>query len=95
MSRRVFIKSVLCLVSITQRRVEENRRVRFSEDVVVIEPKDIDLDTFDSEEESGGEEDSVIEQECDEEQAPAEEGAPVRRHALPAWILALKRRKNR
>ncbi|KAM9356653.1 uncharacterized protein ABDE67_004235 [Symphorus nematophorus] len=74
-----------------RRRVEENRRVRFSEEVVTIVPPELDLDASDSEEESGGEEDSVIE-ECEVEQAAVEEVAPARRPALPAWIRALKRR---
>lgn len=78
-----------------QRRVEENRRVHFSEEVLAIEPLEVDLDAAESEEDSEGEEDSVIEQECEVEQAPVEEVAPARRHALPAWILALKRNKKK
>ncbi|XP_010778621.1 uncharacterized protein [Notothenia coriiceps] len=75
-----------------RRRVEENRRVRFSEEVVTIEPPERGLDASNSEEDSGAEEDSVTDQECEEEPAAAaEEEAPARRHALPAWILALKR----
>ncbi|XP_029296963.1 uncharacterized protein LOC115014334 [Cottoperca gobio] len=78
-----------------RRRVEENQRVRFSDEVVIIEPPELHPDATDSEEDSGSEEDSVIEQECDEEQAAIEEvAAPARRHALPAWILALKRRNT-
>ncbi|XP_051274973.1 cyclin-dependent kinase 12 isoform X2 [Dicentrarchus labrax] len=79
-----------------RRRVEENRRVRFSESVMTIEPPELDLDATDSEEDSGADEDSVIEQGCEVEQAVIEEVAPAaRRPALPAWILALKRRKHR
>lgn len=80
-----------------QRRVEENRRVRFSEEVLAIEPLEVDLDSAESENDSEEDEDSVIEQECEGEQAPVEEvaPAPVRRHALPAWILALKRNKKK
>ncbi|KAJ4945716.1 hypothetical protein JOQ06_023395 [Pogonophryne albipinna] len=75
-----------------RRRVEEDRRVRFSEEVVTIEPPEPGPDPSDSEEDSGAEEDSVTDQECEEEPAAAaEEEAPARRHALPAWILALKR----
>ncbi|KAK5897020.1 hypothetical protein CesoFtcFv8_010122 [Champsocephalus esox] len=76
-----------------RRRVEEDRRVRFSEEVVTIEPPEPGPDASDSEEDSGAEEDSVTDQECEEEPAAAaaEEEAPARRHALPAWILALKR----
>lgn len=77
-----------------RRRVEENRRVRFSEDVMTIAPPEPDLDGTDSEEDSETEEDSVIGQECEEEPAPIEEVAPARRPALPAWILALKRRNT-
>lgn len=66
---------------------------------MAIEPQEVDLDAVDSEDDSGAEEDSVVEQECEVEQAPVEEVTPARRHALPAWILALKRkntgRKNR
>lgn len=82
-----------------QRRVEENRRVRFSEQVMTIAPPELELDAADSEEDSGAEEDSVTEQECEVEQVVTGEVAPARRAALPAWIQALKRRnmgrKNR
>lgn len=77
-----------------RRRVEENRRVRFLEEVVAIEPPDLDLDATDSEDDSGAEEDSVTEQECDVGPAAMEEVAPARRPALPAWIQALKRRNT-
>lgn len=77
-----------------RRRVEENRRVRFLEEVVTIEPPELDLDATDSEEDSGADEDSVTEQECDVEPAAMEEAAPARRPALPAWIQALKRRNT-
>lgn len=78
-----------------RRRVEENRRVRFLEEVVTIEPPELDLDATDSEEDSGEDEDSVTEQECDVEPAAMmEEAAPARRPALPAWIQALKRRNT-
>lgn len=77
-----------------RRRVEENRRVHFSEEVQTIAPLELDLDATDSEEDSGAEEDSVTEQECAVEQAAIEEVAPARRPALPAWILALKRRNT-
>uniref|UniRef100_UPI0037E85BA0 uncharacterized protein n=1 Tax=Semicossyphus pulcher TaxID=241346 RepID=UPI0037E85BA0 len=80
-------------VETKRRRVEENRRVRFSEEVHTIAPPELDLYTSDSEEEdSGAEEDSVIE--CEVEQAAMEEVAPARRPALPAWIRALKRRNT-
>ena len=75
-----------------QRRVEENRRVHFSEDVVTILSPGLDLNATYSEEESETEEDSVIELECEVEPALAEEAAPARRPVLPAWILALKRK---
>lgn len=79
-----------------RRRVEENRRVHFSENVVTIAPPELNMETTDSEEESGAEEDSVTEQECEVEQAAAavEEVALARRPALPAWIKALKRRNT-
>ncbi|XP_041653939.1 uncharacterized protein zgc:113229 [Cheilinus undulatus] len=87
-------------VETKRRRVEENRRVRFSEEVQTIPPPELDLELSGSEEDdSGADEDSVIEQECDKEQTAMEQVAPTRRAALPAWILALKRkntgRKNR
>ncbi|KAM9741834.1 uncharacterized protein ACNS7B_012785 isoform 2-T2 [Menidia menidia] len=75
-----------------RRRVEEKRRVHFSEEVVTILAPELDLITTDSEEESGTEEDSVLEQECEVEQTVTEEMAPARRLALPAWMLALKRK---
>ncbi|TKS72323.1 hypothetical protein D9C73_006397 [Collichthys lucidus] len=77
-----------------RRRVEENRRVRFSEEVLAIDPPELDLDATDSEKDSGSEDDSVIEQECEVEQPVMEEVSPSRRPALPAWILALKRRNT-
>lgn len=78
-----------------QRRVEENRRVRFAEEVVTIESPYMDLDYSDSEEDSlATDEDSVTEQECDVHQVAAEEEAPARRTALPAWILALKKKNS-
>ncbi len=55
---------------------------------------ELDPDAIDSEEDSGAEEDSVTEQECEAEPAPIQEVAPARRPALPAWILALKRRNT-
>ncbi|XP_028444388.1 uncharacterized protein zgc:113229 [Perca flavescens] len=79
-----------------RRRVEVNRRVHFSEEVVAITPPELDPDATDSED-SGAEEDSVIEQECEQEEEEDEQAAtkrveaPTRRPALPAWILALKR----
>ncbi|XP_070769403.1 A-kinase anchor protein 200 [Enoplosus armatus] len=78
-----------------RRRVEDNRRVHFSEEVVTIAPPDLDLDLTNSEEDSGSDEDSVIEQGGEVEQAAIEMvAAPARRAALPAWILALKRRNT-
>lgn len=68
--------------------------MHFSEEVVTIVPPELDLDCTDSEEDSGEEEDSVIEQECEEEQAVIEEVAPARRPAFPAWIQALKKRNT-
>ncbi|XP_069550655.1 uncharacterized protein [Brachyistius frenatus] len=75
-----------------RRRVEENRRVHFSEELVTVVSSDLDLHAMDSEEDSGPGEDSVSERECEVEQAVIEEVAPARRPALPAWIMALKRR---
>ncbi|KAM4555266.1 uncharacterized protein PAE49_014383 isoform 2-T2 [Odontesthes bonariensis] len=77
-----------------RRRVEENRRVHFSEEVETILSPDLDLNATYSEEESEEEEDSMIEQECEVEPALTEEVAPARRPALPAWILALKRKNT-
>ncbi|KAM7000624.1 uncharacterized protein LKV04_005442 isoform 1-T2 [Tautogolabrus adspersus] len=81
-------------VQTKRRRVEENRHVRFSEEVQTIPPPDLDLADLDSEEDSEAEEDSVIEQDFEVEQETMEEVAPARRPALPAWILALKRRNT-
>ncbi|XP_034038039.1 uncharacterized protein zgc:113229 [Thalassophryne amazonica] len=76
-----------------KRRVEENRRVRFSEEVVSIEPAELDMDGTGSEDDSGADDDSVIEEESEEElHTGTEELAPARRTALPAWIQALKRK---
>lgn len=76
-----------------QRRVEGNRRVRFSEEVFTIEPE-LDLCAA-WEEDSGTEDDSVIEEGVGVEQEAMEDMmAPARRPVLPAWILALKRRNT-
>ncbi|XP_075902814.1 uncharacterized protein LOC142901950 isoform X2 [Nelusetta ayraudi] len=79
-----------------RRRVEENRRVHFSEKVMAISPPELDMDT-DSEEESV-EEDSMSSTSSTKEQedvvARPEGVAPARRPAFPAWILALKRRNT-
>ncbi|XP_071362846.1 uncharacterized protein [Trachinotus anak] len=77
-----------------RRRVEENRRVHFSEEVLTIAAPELDMNATDSEEDSGAEEDSVIEQEFEVEDAAPEEVAPARRPALPAWIQALKRKNT-
>ncbi|KAM3612642.1 uncharacterized protein V6R79_011900 [Siganus canaliculatus] len=77
-----------------RRRVEENRRVHFSEEVVTIVPPELDADATDSEEDSEEDEDSVIEQEFEADPAAMEEVVPARRPALPAWILALKRKNT-
>ncbi|CAJ1058438.1 uncharacterized protein zgc:113229 [Xyrichtys novacula] len=73
-----------------RRRVEENRRVRFSEEVQAIPPLEMDLDDSD-EEDSEAEEDSVISEEFEAERVVMEEVVHARRPALPAWILALKK----
>lgn len=77
-----------------RRRVEENRRVHFSEEVVTIVPPELDVDATDSEEDSEEDEDSVIEQEFEADPVVMEEVVPARRPALPAWILALKRKNT-
>ncbi|XP_040903433.1 uncharacterized protein zgc:113229 [Toxotes jaculatrix] len=80
-----------------RRRVEENRRVHrvhFAEEMVTIVPPKLDMDVTDSEEDSEADDDSVIEQAYEVEQAAMEEVAPARRHALPAWIQALKRKNT-
>lgn len=70
--------------------------MRFSEEVVTIMPPELDPDLSDPEEDSGEEEDSVLEPEPEEERAgfEEEEEAPARRPALPAWILSLKNRNS-
>lgn len=82
----------ILFILLAQRRVEENRHVRFSEEVVTIMPPEVDSDWSDPVEDSGEEEDPVQELEHEEERAGFEEVAPARRPALPAWILALKNR---
>ncbi|CAN9515016.1 unnamed protein product [Ophioblennius macclurei] len=77
-----------------RRRVEENRHVHFSEEVVFIQSPELDLDVTVSEEDSEEEEDSVSEQEVEVEREVVEEVAPSRRPALPNWILALKRKNT-
>ncbi|KAM8733277.1 uncharacterized protein AB9X84_025078 [Acanthopagrus schlegelii] len=81
-----------------RRRVEENRRVHFSEQVMTIEPPEMDQDATDSEEDSASaaDEDSLIDQELEfvSERAAMEELARARRPVLPAWIRALKRKNT-
>uniref|UniRef100_A0A1A7XSM8 Uncharacterized protein n=1 Tax=Iconisemion striatum TaxID=60296 RepID=A0A1A7XSM8_9TELE len=76
-----------------RRRVEENRRVTFSEQVTLIESESLDMDFTDSEEEddSGAEEESLSDQVFEVEQVEAEEVPHIRRSNLPAWIKALKK----
>lgn len=76
-------------LTVDQRRIEENRRVHFSEKVVTIAPVEFDVNATDSEEES------MTEHVHQEVQAAIEEVAPARRPALPAWILGLKRKNTR
>lgn len=84
---------------IKRRRVEEKRRVHFSEEIIAFAPPELGPDATDSEEaseEEEEEEDSVIEEDCKEEQAESvEEVVQARRHALPSWIRALKKKKSR
>ncbi|XP_073343050.1 uncharacterized protein [Pagrus major] len=79
-----------------RRRVEENRRVHFSEEVMTIEPPEMDEVATDSEEDSASaaDEDSLIDQELESERAVMEDLAPARRPVLPAWIRALKRKNT-
>ncbi|KAF6726695.1 hypothetical protein FQA47_002012 [Oryzias melastigma] len=83
----------------TDRRVEENRRVRFSEEVVTLPSSYLYQNVTDSEEEaeeeSFPEEDSVAEQECEVEQPMMEEVAPARRPERSGWIKALIRKNTR
>ncbi|KAL6117605.1 uncharacterized protein ACO6RY_15352 [Pungitius sinensis] len=78
-------------MEIKRRRVEENRRVHFSEEVVAIAPPGLDSYATDSDCEGG-----EAELEAEEQPAAVEEvTASARRAALPAWIQALKRRNIR
>ncbi|KAM9850156.1 uncharacterized protein ACBR49_007377 isoform 2-T2 [Aulostomus maculatus] len=77
-----------------RRRVEANRRVHFSEEVVTIPPVELDPNATDSEEVSLEENDSLLEQESEVDPEAMEESAPARRPALPAWIRALKRKNT-
>ncbi|RVE67314.1 hypothetical protein OJAV_G00101600 [Oryzias javanicus] len=82
-----------------RRRVEENRRVRFSEEVVTLPSSYLYQNLTDSEEEaeeeSFPEEDSVTEQECEVAQPMMEEVAPSRRPERSGWIKALIRKNTR
>lgn len=80
--------------SVTQRRVEENRRVHFCEHVTSIESPDIMDDTVEEEgeeEDLEADEDSLFEQDFEPVHAEIDEVLPARRSNLPAWIQALKR----
>ncbi|XP_072293877.1 uncharacterized protein [Eucyclogobius newberryi] len=83
-----------------KRRMEETRHVHFSEEIITIDPPELGPDVSESEEESE-EEDSFFEEDSEEHTEPTllgplrpEEAVPARRHALPAWIRALKRRNT-
>lgn len=84
----------ILFILLAQRRVEESRHVRFSEEVVTITPPELDSDLSEPEENSGEEEDTVQELELEEEQAGVVEVAPARRPALPAWILSLRNKNS-
>ncbi|KAF7228233.1 uncharacterized protein zgc:113229 [Nothobranchius furzeri] len=77
-----------------RRRVEENRRVTFSEQVIIIESASLDVDYTDSEDEEDSEtdEESLSDQAFEVEQVEAEEVPHIRRSNLPAWIKALKKK---
>ncbi|KAK5617140.1 hypothetical protein CRENBAI_012155 [Crenichthys baileyi] len=72
-----------------RRRVEENRRVRFCEQVITIASPD--MEDSDSEVDLGADEDSLLEPDYEAVQAEIDEVLPARRSNLPAWIQALKR----
>ncbi|XP_014828036.1 PREDICTED: uncharacterized protein LOC106907032 [Poecilia mexicana] len=77
-----------------RRRVEENRRVHFSEQVIAIDSPDIMDDTVeeeDEEEDLEADEDSLFEPDFEAVQAEIDQALPARRSNLPAWIQALKR----
>lgn len=74
-----------------KRRLEDSRRVRFSEDVVTIEPHIVLTDSeVDSEEDSSLEDDTFLYEDVKMEQV--EEVIPARRHSRPSWMLALKKK---
>lgn len=85
-----------------KRRMEEVRHVRFSEEIITIDPPELDPYDTESEEEEEDEEDSFIEEDSEEQAAESEffgpirpeQVAPTRRPALPGWIRALKRRNT-
>nr|XP_057919543.1 uncharacterized protein zgc:113229 [Doryrhamphus excisus] len=78
-----------------RRRVEPNRRVHFAEKVEWIPPVQVEAEASDSEEDYGTEGGSVTEEEEEDYEAPVEmKEVPTRRPALPAWILALKRKNT-
>ncbi|XP_054649093.1 uncharacterized protein zgc:113229 [Dunckerocampus dactyliophorus] len=76
-----------------RRRVEPNRRVHFAEKVEEIPPVQLDPEATDSEEDYGTEAGSVTEED-DYEASEEMKEVPARRPALPAWILALKRKNT-
>ncbi|XP_028315559.1 uncharacterized protein LOC114471144 [Gouania willdenowi] len=78
-----------------RRRLEVNRHVHFSMEVVTIESPVLDYSDSEEEEEEEEEgEEDVVTEEAEVEQGPIEDAAPARRHALPHWILALKRKNT-
>lgn len=74
-----------------KRRLEDSRRVRFSEDVVSIEPHVLFTDSeVDSEEDGSLEDDTSLFEDVKMEEV--EEVIPARRHSRPSWMLALKKK---
>lgn len=69
---------ILFILFISQRRMEDTRRVRFSEEVIVLPPSYLPDDDDDEDEDKNEENDN----DCPEEPSP--------RPSLPKWIVSLK-----
>ncbi|XP_062332803.1 uncharacterized protein zgc:113229 [Osmerus eperlanus] len=85
-----------------KRRLDDILRVRFAEEVVVIEPRELVLEDHDpdEEEESAWTQDEESDDEEEEDSGMQEEQevvpvpVPVARPSLSAWVSALKRKKS-
>nr|XP_046151506.1 uncharacterized protein LOC123993421 [Oncorhynchus gorbuscha] len=89
-------ESSLSMETVTKkRRMSKSRHVRFSEEVVTMPPSLLIQQYPDSEEDCGTEEDSTLEENTVMEEVQVVPMMPQPAAALPAWILALRRKTRK